>query len=349
MSSRVAFRSWTSTRGGQEVPAGRRVRPGRDPRRARSCPTRFPVPDLRLTSPSASLYLSNMRFDSRPTTTSGHHRSVAGPPLLVAQRRGSSTSSGRRADRGSTRSRSIASPRPGRGRIIVIGSVSWCIGRLTPSTSHGPSSSLPTRAWELAVGGLIAVMALQVWWPSRTSAGELHRRGPGFVVISGIALRRCHAFPGLPRRSPSRVQRSYLGGLPSGRCHLPRAYSLSHHSVHRQDLVLGVPLALADPPARPRDARADDDDPRSPSSRSPLPRRPSAGSKSHCATAASSGYGPVATCSRQPGSVWRSSSRPSRCPRSRPESRRPRLTRERLQQPRAIPALDRVLAARSRI
>jgi peptidoglycan/LPS O-acetylase OafA/YrhL len=74
---------------------------------------------------------------------------------------------------------------------------------LLPRSQPWAFFSLPTRAWELALGGLLAVSARRLARIPKVIAALLGWVGLGAVIFSGIFSRNSAAFPGIPALLPT--------------------------------------------------------------------------------------------------------------------------------------------------
>jgi len=86
--------------------------------------------------------------------------------------------------------------------LIAISSFLFALW-LLPRSQPWAFFSLPTRAWELAVGGLLAVAGQRLSRIPRTIAALLGWVGLGAVIFSGVFSRNAAEFPGIPALLPT--------------------------------------------------------------------------------------------------------------------------------------------------
>ena len=137
--------------------------------------------------------------------------------------------------------------------IAVMGLVSLVAGIwLTGVNQPWAFFLLPTRAWELAIGGLIAVGFSEVRRLPRRAASLATPIGVGLILVANFAFDDSTPFPGTAALVP--VLGSALviiGGLRDGTSVTARGLSVAPMR-YREYRLLALPLALA--ADRPRDS-----------------------------------------------------------------------------------------------
>ena len=83
-----------------------------------------------------------------------------------------------------------------------VGSLLYAIW-LLPHSQSWAFFSLPTRAWELALGAVLATFANQFQKLNYVATWILGALGLGMVIASGLAIRSASQFPGLPALFPT--------------------------------------------------------------------------------------------------------------------------------------------------
>jgi len=86
--------------------------------------------------------------------------------------------------------------------VALGGSLAYAIW-LLPQSQSWAFFSLPTRAWELALGAVLATFANQFRKLNYVATWILGTLGLGMVVASGLAIRSASQFPGLPALFPT--------------------------------------------------------------------------------------------------------------------------------------------------
>ena len=158
---------------------------------------------------SAALYVSNIRFAVQATDYLGaelapspvlHFWSLSVEeqfylfwPTLLAIAAGATFLRGR-PDAGIRRLAIVLA-------AVLVGSLGLSIW-LTDANQPWAFFSLPTRAWELALGGLLALPGAARWVPARVAApaGWI---GLALIVVAGVALDTSVAFPGIAALVPT--------------------------------------------------------------------------------------------------------------------------------------------------
>jgi peptidoglycan/LPS O-acetylase OafA/YrhL len=158
---------------------------------------------------SAALYVSNIRFAIQATDYLGselapspvlHFWSLSVEeqfyifwPTLLAVAAGATFLRGR-PDAGIRRLAAVLA-------AVLVGSLGLSIW-LTSANQPWAFFSLPTRAWELALGGLLALPGAARWIPARAAApaGWI---GLALIVAAGLVLNTSVAFPGVVALVPT--------------------------------------------------------------------------------------------------------------------------------------------------
>lgn len=167
------------------------------------------VPGVAADTISAALYVSNIRFAVQATDYLGselaqspvlHFWSLSVEeqfyifwPTLLAVAAGA-TFLRSRPDSGIRRLAIVLA-------AVLVGSLGLSIW-LTGANQPWAFFSLPTRAWELALGGLLALPGAARWVPARAAApaGWI---GLALIVVAGVAFDTSVAFPGIAALVPT--------------------------------------------------------------------------------------------------------------------------------------------------